>query len=52
MTGGGLRLRTCDLGKLGRLALDGGRRPSRQIVPATWVAEALSVHGRANPQQD
>jgi len=40
--GGGLRLKTRDLGKLGQLYVDGGRWQGRQIVSADWVARATN----------
>jgi CubicO group peptidase (beta-lactamase class C family) len=41
--GGGLRLKTRDLGKLGQLYLDGGRWRGQQIVSADWVARATTA---------
>jgi CubicO group peptidase (beta-lactamase class C family) len=52
MTGGGLRLRSRDLAKLGQMILDGGTWEGRQIVPAKWIADALTVHRNARPGQD
>ncbi len=44
MTGGGLRLRSADLLKLGQLALDAGAARGRQIVPKAWIDECLTIH--------
>jgi CubicO group peptidase (beta-lactamase class C family) len=52
MTGGMLELRTRDLGKLGRLVLDGGRWQGKQIVPRTWIDQAVSVQRRPSLPQD
>lgn len=51
MTGGGLRLRTRDLGALARLVLAHGRAGGAQVVPAAFVDAALSVHREAMPEQ-
>jgi len=44
MTGGGLRLRSADLLKLGQLVLDGGSAHGRQIIPKAWINECLTLH--------
>jgi CubicO group peptidase (beta-lactamase class C family) len=52
MTGGGLRLTSRDLGKLGELVRNGGRANGKQVVPAAWIAAATTVHRNAFPEQD
>jgi CubicO group peptidase (beta-lactamase class C family) len=47
MTGGGLRLRTRDLARLAQLVLDGGRWEGRQIIPADFMARAVTAQRRA-----
>jgi CubicO group peptidase (beta-lactamase class C family) len=44
MTGGGLELRSRDLLALGQLALDGGRRGDRQVLPSAWVTASMTAH--------
>lgn len=51
MTGGGLRLRSQDLLKLGQLVLDGGRWEDRQIVPQEWINHALTVAHEVDDEQ-
>jgi CubicO group peptidase (beta-lactamase class C family) len=50
-SGGGLRLRSRDLLKLGVLLLDEGRWAGRQIIPADWVRTMLSPGNRVNEEQ-
>ena len=40
-TGGGLSLRAMDLARVGYLVLRGGRWGDRQVVPASWLRDAL-----------
>ena len=52
MTGGGLQLRTRDLATAMEMVRLGGKRGDRQIVPAAYLARALTVHRNAFPDQD
>jgi CubicO group peptidase (beta-lactamase class C family) len=52
MTGGGLRLRTRDLGALAGMMADGGRWQGRQIVPAAWIDRRLTVRRASRPDQN
>ncbi len=51
MTGGGLRLRSRDLLKLGKLVQSGGRWGERQIVATDWISEMLTVRHRVDGEQ-
>ncbi len=49
-TGGwGIRVKTEDMAKLGQLYLQQGKWKGKQILPATWVAEATSKHIDQDP---
>ncbi|MCP3140108.1 serine hydrolase domain-containing protein [Pyxidicoccus xibeiensis] len=52
MTGGGLRLASRDLARLNWMLFAGGRWAGKQVLPEAWVREALTVHRKANEQQD
>jgi CubicO group peptidase (beta-lactamase class C family) len=51
MTGGGLRLRSRDLAKLGLLVSSGGRWGDRQIIPVNWTREALTTWRTVDTEQ-
>jgi CubicO group peptidase (beta-lactamase class C family) len=51
MTGGGLRLRSRDLAKLGLLVSSAGRWGGQQLVPKDWVAEALTIRRTVDAEQ-
>lgn len=44
MSGGGLRLTTRDLCKLGQLILDEGKFKGKQIVPKAWIKDMTTSH--------
>jgi CubicO group peptidase (beta-lactamase class C family) len=52
MTGGGLRLRSRDLAKLGLLVLSRGRWQRTRILPEEWLGQALAPHGRVDAEQE
>lgn len=52
MTGGGLRLSSRDLARLGRLVLDRGKAGDAQIVSPGYVRAATTVRRQASPGQD
>jgi len=43
MTGGGIELRAIDLWRIGELVRGGGKWEGRQVLPAEWVRECLTV---------
>ena len=47
-TGGGTRLRSRDLAKLGLLYLDGGRWHGRQVISEEWVETSTAAHVQAS----
>lgn len=49
MTGGGLQLRTRDLAKLAQMVMDGGRWNGVQVVPADFLAAALTPQTHPRP---
>ena len=52
MTGGGLRLRSRDLAKIGQMLIQDGNWAGQQVVPAEWVEKATSPLVRANSEQE
>jgi CubicO group peptidase (beta-lactamase class C family) len=52
MTGGGLELSTRDLGNLATLILNSGQWKGEQLIPASFVTDALSIHFKPNDDQD
>ena len=46
--GGGLRLKSRDLAKLGQLYLDGGRWGGQQVVSAGWVEQATTTRAQVS----
>lgn len=50
-TGGGLRLRSRDLAKLGLLVASRGRWAGKEVVPAEWIEQMLTVRRRVDGEQ-
>lgn len=50
-SGGGLRLRSRDLLKLGVLLLNEGRWANRQVVRSSWVSQMMSPSNHVNAEQ-
>ncbi|MGO9932691.1 MAG: serine hydrolase domain-containing protein [Steroidobacteraceae bacterium] len=51
MTGGGLRLRSRDLAKIGWMLVNDGRSGTHIILPDSWIRAAMTAHRRANAEQ-
>lgn len=51
MTGGGLRLRTRDLAKIGQMLINEGMWEEQQVIARNWVVKATAPSVRANEQQ-
>ncbi|HSD69898.1 MAG TPA: serine hydrolase, partial [Woeseiaceae bacterium] len=51
MTGGGLRLKSRDLAKLGLLVASGGRWQDESLIPAESMSEALTVRRTIDAEQ-
>ena len=49
-TGGGLRLRSQDLLKLGQLYLDKGKFQGKQIISESWVQTSVAPHAQIDAQ--
>jgi len=52
MTGGGLKLRSRDLLKLGQLYLNGGTWNGRRVISAGWVSRSVAPHANAREDTD
>ena len=52
MTGGGLRLRTRDLGRIAAMMADDGRWQDHQIVPSSWIDAMLTIRRASRPDQN
>lgn len=51
MTGGGLRLRSRDIAKLGLLVSSGGSWRDQQPIPADWMDEVLTIRRTVDAEQ-
>lgn len=47
--GGQLEIAAADLGKIGRLVLDGGTWQGQRLLPAAWIQQVLTPWRRLNP---
>ena len=52
MTGGGLRLRSRDLAKLGLLVLTPGQCQGKRLLPKQWFQQALKVSRHVDAERD
>ena len=52
MTGGGLRLQSRDLAKIASMMADEGRWQGKQVLPATWIDEMLTVRRASRSDQN
>jgi CubicO group peptidase (beta-lactamase class C family) len=52
MTGGGLRLRSRDIAKIASMMADGGRWQGKQVLPATWIDQILTIRRASRPDQN
>jgi CubicO group peptidase (beta-lactamase class C family) len=52
MTGGGLRLRSRDLAKLGLLVLDRGQWQGKRVLPKQWFQQSLTARRHVDAVQD
>jgi CubicO group peptidase (beta-lactamase class C family) len=52
MTGGGLRLRSLDLLKIGQLYLNGGKWNGKQVINEPWVKATFTPHAQIDDHTD